>query len=256
MRRIIRTFIANFLRIPFFTPVLSTSNGWVGSEEEVKNLQLVNFVPFGMTVNEVQATEHIESLNAGNLKLLSVGKFQRRKNHLETFKALLSNESFISSLSTFEIIGEMTTTEHIAVINEIREFVALNGVEKKIVISTNLSHPDVLAKIQMCDVFVMLSSREPASISNLEAMSFGKPVIIKSKNGTANYLNNGKGGFIVNSIEEFSEKLNSFYQDPNSLLSCGQENISAVKNFMDPVASAIQILKISGYLQSDSKNHD
>jgi glycosyltransferase involved in cell wall biosynthesis len=87
-------------------------------------------------------------------------------------------------------------------------------------------------------------------------MSCGKPVIIKSKNGTANYLNHGKGGFIVDSIHEFSQKLTLFYEDPNLMLSCGKENLSTVRNFMDPECTAKQILGVSGYRKADGKTHD
>ena len=53
----------------------------------------------------------------------------------------------------------------------------------------NLNHQETLDKIKDCDIFLLLSDSEPASISNIEAMAFGKPIIIKSGNGTANYLN-------------------------------------------------------------------
>lgn len=66
----------------------------------------------------------------------------------------------------------------------------------KLVFHTNLRHEDTLALISQCHVLALPSSNEPFAISPLEAMSFGKVVIISSDNGATDYVNHGTSGFI------------------------------------------------------------
>ena len=242
IRRVIRRILSFLLRVPIITPVLSTSDSWIGKEISDKSHQGVFFVPFGMPIRNLVSEFSSRPPNLQALKFLSIGKFQHRKNHLETIQNFLSNSNFSSTEATLEIVGEVSTLEHSTVLNQIIDFIESNNLEEKIIISTNKGHEEVLRKLENCDIFVLMSDSEPASISHLEAMSFGKPVIIKSGNGTANYLNHGKGGFILSTPIEFNEGLNYFFEHQEFLNSCKLENLFSVKKFMDPAEVASQLM--------------
>ena len=241
-RKMIRGILLFFLRVPIITPVLSASDSWIGKEVSDKNGQRVLFVPFGVPIRNLSS--EISSLrpNIQTLKFLTIGKFQYRKNHLQTIQSFLANSNFANTEATLEIVGEVSTLEHFRVLSEINDFIAAKNLDKKIIISINKEHGEVLKKLESCDVFVLLSDSEPASISNLEAMSFGKPVIIKSGNGTANYLNHGSGGFIVSTPIEFNEGLNYFFEHQDFMDLCKSENLSSVKKLMDPATVATKLL--------------
>ncbi len=247
LKRVIRFLISKTLRVPMITPVLSLDSTWVCDSLELNRTSVPHFVPFGMPIRK--SISYIEPLlpNTSPIKFLSIGKFQSRKNHLETIKMLMDNSNFSESDSTFEIIGEISNEEHHHIYSEVKNFIELNALDKKIVISVNRNPSEVLSKIKECDVFLMMSDSEPASISNLESMSFGKPVIIKSRNGTANYLKHGKGGFIVSSSKEFHQSLNYFFEHPEFIAECNHFNLSFVKEFLDPETIAQKLLNIGGY---------
>ena len=114
-------------------------------------------------------------------------------------------------------------------------------------LTTNQEHAQALLKIEQCDVFVLMSEQEPASVSNLESMSFGKPVIIKSGNGTANYLKNGHGGFIVSSTEEFHRSVDYFFENPDFCEASCVSNVLVVREMLDPKSVARRLLNIAGY---------
>jgi glycosyltransferase involved in cell wall biosynthesis len=159
----------------------------------------------------------------------------------------MSNENFRNSNATFEIIGEVSDSEHFKVLDEVNTYVLENHLENKILISVNINHDEVLKKIGESDIFILMSDSEPASISNLEAMSFGKPVLIKSGNGTANYLNNQSGGFIIDSPEEFDQRINYFFDHPEFLSLCRTENLLTVKKLLDPELVARKLLACASY---------
>jgi glycosyltransferase involved in cell wall biosynthesis len=76
-------------------------------------------------------------------------------------------------------------------------------------------------------------------------MAFGKPVIIKSGNGTANYLNKKLGGFIVSNFDDFSEKISYLIQEAKERERFGINNIQSIKLISDPVETATRLLMIA-----------
>jgi glycosyltransferase involved in cell wall biosynthesis len=246
-KRAIRFLISRILRVPLITPVLSLDTTWVCDSLQLNRTSAPYFVPFGMPLRKSVSQKVPLLPNINSIKFLSIGKFQNRKNHLETINLLMANSNFMESDATLEIIGEISTPEHHFVYNEIKNFIDLNALDEKIIIYINLEPSEALGKIKQCDVFLMMSDKEPASISNLESMSFGKPIIVKSGNGTANYIKHGKGGFIVSSADEFHKSLNFFYEHPEFAAMCGYFNLCFVKEFLDPETVARKILRIGGY---------
>jgi len=127
----------------------------------------------------------------------------------------------------------------------LNQLILSSKLKNKIKLTYNLNHQEVLNKIKECDIFLLLSDSEPASISNIEAMAFGKPVIIKSGNGTANYLNKKLGGFIVSNFDDFSEKISYLIREVKERERFGTNNIKSIKLISDPVDTATHLLMIA-----------
>jgi len=246
-KRFLRTFFTFILRIPTVTPVLSHNDSWIGQSRTNTVSHGSFFIPFGMPLQESAPTPVGLPASIGSLRFLTIGKFQRRKNHMETIECLMTNDKFRNSDSTYEIIGEVSNAEHHKILGEIKAYILANSAEDKIHISLNKSHSEVLKKIEECDVFILMSCAEPASVSNLEAMSYGKPVIIKSGNGTANYLKDERGGFIVSSREEFEQTLNFLFDHPDFIERSCNENLATVKELLDPESVASKLLNCANY---------
>jgi len=246
-KRFIRTFFTLILRIPTVTPVLSRNDSWIGDSRNNTVSHRSFFIPFGMPLQQSASTPIDLPSRIGSLRFLTVGKFQQRKNHMGTMECLMNNDKFRNSDSTFEIIGEVSNAEHNKVLSEIKGYVLENNLEHKFLISLNKNHSEVLKKIQECDVFILMSCAEPASISNVEAMSHGKPIIIKSGNGTANYIKDERGGFIVDSPEEFEKTLNLLFDHPDFIERSFNENLATVKELLDPESVASKLLNCAKY---------
>jgi glycosyltransferase involved in cell wall biosynthesis len=78
-------------------------------------------------------------------------------------------------------------------------------------------------------------------------MSHGKPIIIKSGNGTANYIKDERGGFIVDSPEEFEKTLNLLFDHPDFIERSFNENLATVKELLDPESVASKLLNCAKY---------
>ena len=246
LKKFIRFILNTFLQAPIITPVYSYNDEWIGNNiAESFECKKVNFLPFGMPEFDQAGLNKSGSHSAKPIRLVSIGKYQFRKNHLKVIKQLSLNSDFMKSNVELEIIGEMTQSEHIKVLNKINQQIISSELKDKIKLTHNLNHRETLDKIKACDVFLLLSDSEPASISNIEAMAFGKPVIVKSGNGTANYLNKDLGGFIVLDFNEFSEKISYLIQEVKEREKFGENNIQSIKLISDPVDTAHRLLKIA-----------
>ena len=128
------------------------------------------------------------------VNILSIGKFQLRKNHGLFLKvvARLSKRHHIRST----IIGECSTPDHQKALSDVERCGDSLGIRDKLEIKTNLPFSEVQQEYRKHDVFVLASSDEPAAVSPLEAMSHSLPVICSDSNGTMCYIRHGENGFV------------------------------------------------------------
>ena len=95
----------------------------------------------------------------------------------------------------------------------------------------NLNRQQVAEQYRKADLFVIPSTREPASISQLEAMAFSLPVVCGDKNGTACYVENGVNGwqFRDNQKASLKEVLDKMVGSPEQLQKMGQESYRLIQ---------------------------
>ena len=84
---------------------------------------------------------------------------------------------------------------------------------------------------EKADLFVLPSTLEPASISQLEAMAFSVPVICSDTNGSACYVEEGRNGFLFkdNDRKDLKEKLEKVLRSPLDLRELGRNAYEDVK---------------------------
>ena len=145
-----------------------------------------------------------------SIKILSVGKLQKRKNH---DKVILLLNTFAESRGTsieLTIVGEL----HDAEIEYLKVLQASISDKVKVNILTNVSHSDVTKIYEYADIFILLSEKEIASVSQVEAFSAGCKIIMFNENGNLDFLPANPMFQIVNTSSEFNKSLDTILSYP------------------------------------------
>lgn len=158
------------------------------------------------------------------IQVLCVGRYEERKNLfllLEVMKELAQRYSF-----HLTIIGEALDDNQIEYLEKLRQKVSEYGFEPEITLRKNLEIEEVYEAYKRADLFVLPSTRERASIAQLEAMSCSLPVICSDTNGSACYVENGKNGWLFrdNDGEDLKQKIESMLSDKTNLLEMGKNS--------------------------------
>jgi glycosyltransferase involved in cell wall biosynthesis len=146
------------------------------------------FVPFFFR----SPNERKEIVQNLELRVIILGKFIKRKRHLEILKAI--HEQGTRNIH-FDFFGEINFEEQ-SYYNACVDFVAKKNMSN-VVLHKNVLYADIREGMKNYDILVLMSDDETCSFSQLEAMANGLAVIINADNGSANYVVHDVNGFIV-----------------------------------------------------------
>lgn len=196
----------NFLKVhAYITPLKSNYEAF--KDFGIKN---VFYVPFVFPLSNQKKKN-----NFNQIKILSIGKFQKRKDQLLLLKAFntLKNQSYKIKLC---LIGEAANKKYLKVLHN---FIKENNLLEDVCIETNLPYSQILNEYKKHNLFVLPAYNEPAAYSPVEALGNGLPVICSNQNGTACYIKNNKNGFVFEAKNEndLTEKIRICISDKNKL---------------------------------------
>jgi glycosyltransferase involved in cell wall biosynthesis len=154
------------------------------------------FVPFAVPVAPVRPRP------SSAVRLLEIGKFVPRKNHLTFIRAVAEIARDTPASAT--IVGECSTASHRESLEHARSAIEELGLQDRVSIQCNVPHGGMSAIYDRHDVFVLPASAEPAAISPLEAMGHGLPAVVTDECGTKGYIDEGVSGFICRSADVHS----------------------------------------------------
>lgn len=219
------------------TPVLGNKNG----NTVVKNG--AHYVPF---VIEPYLKDENEKnyYNDGSINILCVGKYEKRKHHIE----LVNVVSKLSKKSEIKLtfIGECSRKLHEEYLEQLKYSIKQCGLERQTRLLINLSIDEVYKEYLKADLFVLPSTGEFASISQLEAMSCALPVICSDTNGTADCVREGRNGFLFRDkdFEDLRKVMEDILQDRQKLIAMGKESYRIVIEEYDFERYRSSILKM------------
>ena len=185
-----------FIKLILYRFVLYLSRGvWVspvkGPDYLKSNLaNKLHYLPFATEINFRD-----KIFSEGPIQILSIGKFVERKNHLLLLKCIkmLRDDNFNIRLT---IVGEVSTLEHQEYIERVYAFIDKNKLSNIVDIYKNIKYRKMREFYSNSDLFILPAQNEPASVSVVEALGYGLPVICSNTCGTRFYVKNGENGFI------------------------------------------------------------
>ena len=149
--------------------------------------------------------------------LLSVGELNENKNHETIIKAIAELERYDIY---YVIAGTGDKRERLQKIideNNLSAQVHLLGFRK-----------DISELCGAADIFCFPSYREGLSISVMEAMAAGLPIICSKIRGNTDLIENGKGGYLIapNAIASFADAIQKLAKSPEFRKRMGEYNMT------------------------------
>lgn len=184
------------------------------------------FVPF---IVEVRKTPQERTYFANDtIHILCIGKYEPRKHHLMLLKAVEKLRERYDIHVT--LIGEATMPFQKENCVLVRQYVADHHMEDIVTVKTNVPRSNMEAEYLTADLYVIPSTLEMASVSQLEAMSYSLPVICSDTNGTACYVEDGVTGYLFKDCdqEDLERKLLAMVSDREKMKSMGEAGCRAV----------------------------
>ena len=189
LRKVHDYFFSYILNIKWFTPVLYKGKDMIG----LKNLSYITYIPFfispQLSVNEKKEIQ-------GRINFLCIAKYEPRKN-IKLLIEVFANISKKYSNFKLTIIGTTGSKSRDDFFYKIKEMVSYLKLDNDIFLYKNIPYGEMKHYYQSSHVMILPSINEPASISQLEAMSYGLAIICTADNGTAHYICHKRNGFII-----------------------------------------------------------
>lgn len=165
--------------------------------------QKINVIPSGLDFGSITENTKTESRNLLQLPddeflFGIVGRIDPKKGQLYALKAtqLLSEYKF-----KLVIVGEETPDAPRNYLREIKEFIALNQLEQKIIFLPFQKNP--MEVFNAFDWTLMTSDSETFGMVTIESMAQGTPVIGSNAGGTIELLDFGNAGLLFETKNEF-----------------------------------------------------
>ena len=216
----------------------------VGSPDQYPPaLGALRYVPFAMEPQTTPAQR--QWFRGGAINVLSVGKYQTRKNHRLFLQAMASLSKKYQVRAT--IIGERTPEEHRREFTEVKELSNSLGLGDKVSLKYNMAFWDVQKEYAMHDVFVLPSREEPAGISLLEAMSHSMPVLCSESCGLKPCVRSGENGYVfrTDDVDHLVECMELIISDRGQLMKMGTRSYELVISEHSPASYVQNIVSIA-----------
>ena len=174
---------------------------------------------------------------------LSVSRFERAKNFNFLIKAF---ETFQKQKEySLVIAGLVIGPDQKGYYNELKEYIEKRKLNVRLIANPNENEIKKFYSNTFC--FLFSAIREDFGLVLLEAMSSEKPVISINSGGSAEILNNGVNGFLVNNEYEMADKMNYLASNEQEARMMGlngrktvMERFSAAK-FREKLYNSIEI---------------
>lgn len=186
------------------------------------------YVPF--VIEPRIAPESKEHFQQAKINILCVGRYEERKNLFLLVDVI--KELILQYDLTLTIAGEATDEYQRDYYERLQNRINEYGIADRCYMLKNLTIEQVYQEYAKADLFVLPSTRERASVSQLEAMSCSVPVICSDTNGTACYVIDGKNGYVFHDMDrqDLKEKIEMAVSDRCNLIQMGINSYNEVIN--------------------------
>ncbi len=184
------------------------------------------YIPF--VIEPHLSYEKKEYFAQNRINLLCVGKYEPRKHHMMLLEIVnrLRKEYPIH----LTLVGEASIDLHRQYLEQVRDYIAKNELQEYVDVNVNCKTSQMAQFYERADFFILPSTGEFASVSQLEAMSYSLPAIVSDTNGTSCYVEAGLNGYLFkdNDSKSLEEKIREVLSDKDRLKEMGYNSYKLV----------------------------
>lgn len=180
----------------------------------------------------------------GVIRLIMVGKYMQRKNHLLLIRAV---ESLLDRYKLhLSVFGGYDTEAYRQQYERVREYVHSRGLQQHISLNNSVPFETLLQEYARNDLFVLPSRDEEVGVSVLEAMASGLPVICSDTAGVQWYIEqNGNGRiFASDNLQSLIDALEYCVADAQRLRQMGRRSYQLATTVHSPAAYHARLMRI------------
>lgn len=182
-----------FLGLYWMTPVL----GWPSASK--MHYRNARYVPFSVQVQDVQPVLRSEGQP---VRMLMIGKFVQRKNHLLVIDTVQRLQEQGYTDVQVVLAGEVTTPQMEELYKACQDRIEKFGLQDRVQLRKNIPYAKMGEVYSHADVMLLPSHDEPAAVSHLEAMANGALPVVTQQNGTSCYVQDGVTGFVYDANQK------------------------------------------------------
>lgn len=184
------------------------------------------FVPF--VIDPQRAPKDRTYFTDDTIHILCIGKYEIRKHHLMLLDVVRQLRDQYKLRLT--LVGEATNHFQKDYCEQVKAYVKEHHMENIVTVKTNIPRNKMEQEYLAADVYVIPSTLEMASVSQLEAMSYSLPVICSDTNGTACYVEDGVTGYLFKDCDQTDllEKTDRMLSDKTRIMQMGAAGYKAL----------------------------
>ena len=247
-RRVCGRLARHALRVAWFSPTADAGRA-SGPACLSDGLVWPSYVPFGAHGEAPDPRPHLGSREDRPVRFLSVGKMMARKGLLELVRVFAHLPEAVRQRVILEIAGEASTIEQQSYLVQLQTLASTVGASVTVNIYPNLSRSALWRRMCESHVFILNSHREPASVSQLEAMAAGMALLVKADNGTSHVVEGGVNGFVFSEGDELGRRIIELVNDQALLLRLQAGSLSLARTIYAPDIVAGQLLENVGRVE-------
>ncbi len=211
---------AAWTRSAWYTPVLGTFSPkacFIGN---------LYYVPFVIEAQPDATSKPWFEKN--RINILCVAKFEKRKGHALLYHALAQLADRYPLHLT--VVADASTVERQQYYRWLEDLACHLKIAPLIEYRLNVPYREMGLLYRSHDLYVLPSYNEPASVSLLEAMAHGLPVICSDTNGTRCYIESGYNGYVFRSCDavDLACKIESVIEERARLQRMGANSLRLV----------------------------
>lgn len=172
-------------------------------------------------------------LNQDSLVVLTVARLSHTELNKGYDKVLEALPSILLQFPTLKYLlaGKVDNLER----DRLNQLVEQLGIGESVIFTGFITEDELVAHYQLCDLFILPSSKEGFGIVFIEATACGKPVIAGNKDGAVEALLHGQIGCIINpeNLEEIKQSITSYFlhQWPAALTNSERLSMLTLQHF-------------------------